>query len=100
VIRTLGCHAYHAFKGPVFLELVICFDIFPGLRYRQKLSIYCNIVISYARHLVVIAICFSVLVPYGLFQSLGTVGEPVAGHRFVEINCECGWGTIVYHREQ
>ena len=84
----------------MFLELVMCCDILPRLRYRHKLSIYCNIVISYARHLVVIAICFSVLVPYGLFQSLGTVGKPVAFHRFVEINGECGWDTIVYQREQ
>ena len=84
----------------MFLELVMCFDIFPRLRYRHKLSIYCNIVISYARHLVVIAICFSVLVPYGLYQSLRTVGKLVAVHSFMEINCECGWGTIVYQREQ
>ena len=77
-------------KGPVFLELVMCFNISRGLRYRQKLSIYCNVVISYARHLVVIVICFPMLVPYGLLQSLGTVSKPATVHKFVERNCECG----------
>ena len=39
------------------------------------------------------------LVPYGCFQSFGTVGKPATIHRFVERYCECGWATILYERE-